>query len=65
VRIDRATDAAKWDEVAALGQPLVTQFEDGRTEGEGLASSSLYSAPPSPEPRTGAASSTTTGSSTS
>ncbi|MCP9949882.1 hypothetical protein [Actinomadura madurae] len=41
VRIDRTTDPAKWDEVVALDQPLVTQFEDGRTEGEGLASSSL------------------------
>ncbi|WP_021593161.1 methyltransferase domain-containing protein [Actinomadura welshii] len=41
VRIDRTTEPAKWDEVVALDQPLVTQFEDGRTEGEGLASSSL------------------------
>ncbi len=40
-RIDRTADPDKWEEVVALDQPLVTQFEDGRTEGEGLASSSL------------------------
>ncbi|GAA1809794.1 methyltransferase domain-containing protein [Actinomadura chokoriensis] len=40
-RLDRNTDPDQWDEIVALDQPLVTQFEDGRTEGEGVASSSL------------------------
>lgn len=40
VRVDVNTDPAKWDEVVSLDHPLVTQFEDGNAEGEGLATSS-------------------------
>lgn len=40
VRIDRETDPAKWAEVTDRDIPLVTQFEDGRAAGEGLATSS-------------------------
>jgi protein-L-isoaspartate(D-aspartate) O-methyltransferase len=40
-RIDRATDPDRWEQAAALDQPLVIQFEDGAAEGEGLATSSL------------------------
>ncbi|XVQ11847.1 hypothetical protein ACQP1W_04475 [Spirillospora sp. CA-255316] len=40
-RIDRTTDPDKWEQAVALDQPLVTQFEDGAAEGEGLATSSL------------------------
>lgn len=41
VRVDRDADPGRWDEVVALDQPLITQFEDGAVEGEGLATSSL------------------------
>ncbi|CNF11466.1 type 11 methyltransferase [Mycobacterium tuberculosis] len=40
-RVDRDADPAEWDRVVALDQPLITQFEDGAAEGEGLATSSL------------------------
>ncbi|MFI0485651.1 methyltransferase domain-containing protein [Actinomadura sp. 9N215] len=40
-RVDRAADPGEWERVVALDQPLVTQFEDGKAEGEGLATSSL------------------------
>jgi protein-L-isoaspartate O-methyltransferase len=40
VRVDRASDPAKWDDVVARDIPLVTQFEDGAAEGEGLVTSS-------------------------
>lgn len=40
VRIDRIVEPAKWAEVADADIPLVTQFEDGRASGEGLATSS-------------------------
>ncbi|QFG23613.1 methyltransferase domain-containing protein [Actinomadura sp. WMMB 499] len=40
-RIDRGADPDEWERVVALDQPLVTQFEDGAAEGEGLATSSL------------------------
>ncbi|GAA4082841.1 methyltransferase domain-containing protein [Actinomadura miaoliensis] len=41
VRVDRDADPAEWDRVVALDQPLITQFQDGAAEGEGLATSSL------------------------
>lgn len=41
VRGDRDTDPDRWDEMVALDQPLITQFEDGEAEGEGLPTSSL------------------------
>ncbi|WP_051713237.1 methyltransferase domain-containing protein [Spirillospora albida] len=40
-RVDRDADPGRWDEVVALDRPLIVQFEDGRAEGEGLATSSL------------------------
>lgn len=41
VRVDRDADPERWAEVVELDQPLIIQFEDGRAEGEGLATSSL------------------------
>ena len=41
MRVDRDADPAEWDQVMALDQPLLIQFEDGNAVGEGLATSSL------------------------
>jgi protein-L-isoaspartate O-methyltransferase len=41
VRVDTNADPARWEEVVALDQPLVTRFEDGERDGEGLATSSV------------------------
>jgi protein-L-isoaspartate(D-aspartate) O-methyltransferase len=38
--VDANTDRATWEEVVALDRPLITQFEDGTAEGDGLATSS-------------------------
>lgn len=41
VRVDGNTDPGKWEEVVTLDRPLITQFDDGDAEGEGLVTSSL------------------------
>lgn len=40
-RVDRDADPDEWNRVVELDQPLITQFEDGTAEGEGLPTSSL------------------------